>query len=830
MTGSNENSSPDDIPSEVTDSQNSRPRKKYVEATNADGSRTFLAKWSTTILCVTLFLAPLVVMGSIKSLRVSATDIRQWLPTDFEEAVTYDKFLNRFGIDEMVVLSWEDCKIGNPEVGQLRKAFEDATLPDPSGQDLPELNAFSKVMSGERMLYQLKDSGLSETVAKQRMKGLLVGPDLETTCIVAFPSKKLVDSRRLVIEKIYDVSKSELGLEANELKLGGPTADGAAIQVESQKSLKSFLWMSVALVFCLTWFRLRDLPLSFIVIFFASFCAAVSLAFLYWTGGKMNLTMVMLPTLTFILGVSGCIHMVNYYRKASTLGYGINSADQSIVDGGYPVALSSATTAIGLLSLATSQVIPIRLFGFYSALGIFTSISIMLLVLPATLYLMRGRISKRFSGEGSMSKRERNSGVSRSTSLLMHWVYRSHWLVVIPCLLGVTLLATGVFQLGASVKLQNRFSERAKIISDYKWLETKLGSLVPMEVVLEFDEDNKFSNWQRMQVVKSVEQAIKQTTAISATLSVASFEPRMPRGSNFRDKLKRKTKLDVWNKNYQSFEDAKLVKTIGDKAYWRISLRVAALNDIDYGDFLETVSKNVNYQMEHLKLNGVSAQLTGGVPLVYKAQHQILQDLMYSFLTAFLIISVIMMVVLKSFWAGLVAMIPNVFPPLVVFGAMGWLGISIEIGSVMTASVALGIAVDDTLHFLTWYRRGTQNGLSRYSSIRFAFDHCAKAMIDTSLICGLGVMPFVFGIFMPTAKFAALLMIMLLTALLGDLLLLPAILAGPAGRLFRLKSVKKRGEISSDPPLSFGNQRRDSAQESSASNLHTDTLNAVRRN
>jgi len=147
----------------------------------------------------------------------------------------------------------------------------------------------------------------------------------------------------------------------------------------------------------------------------------------------------------------------------------------------------------------------------------------------------------------------------------------------------------------------------------------------------------------------------------------------------------------------------------------------------------------------------------------------------------------------------------------------------------MTASVALGIAVDDTLHFLTWYRRGTQNGLSRYSSIRFAFDHCAKAMIDTSLICGLGVMPFVFGIFMPTAKFAALLMIMLLTALLGDLLLLPAILAGPAGRLFRLKSVKKRGEISADPPLSFGNQRRDAAQSSTTTNLHTEPLNTVRR-
>ena len=129
MTGSNENSSPDEIPSKANDTRNSGPRKKYVEATNPDGSRTFLAKWSTTILCVTLFIAPLVVMGSIKSLRVSATDIRQWLPTDFEEAVTYDKFLDRFGIDEMVVLSWEDCKIGNPEVAQLRRAFQAATLP-----------------------------------------------------------------------------------------------------------------------------------------------------------------------------------------------------------------------------------------------------------------------------------------------------------------------------------------------------------------------------------------------------------------------------------------------------------------------------------------------------------------------------------------------------------------------------------------------------------------------------------------------------------------------------------------------------------------------------
>ena len=330
-------------------------------------------------------------------------------------------------------------------------------------------------------------------------------------------------------------------------------------------------------------------------------------------------------------------------------------------------------------------------------------------------------------------------------------------------------------------------------------------------------------------MVKSVERAVKQTTAVNATLSVATFEPYMPSGSNFRSKFERKARLNKWTDEFDKFIDANLVSMAGDESYWRISLRVAALNDIDYGDFLETVSNNVKNQIEHLDQHGVDAYLTGGIPLVYKAQHQILRDLMLSFLTAFLIITVIMIIVLKSFWAGLVAMIPNVFPPLVVFGAMGWLGFSIEIGSVMTASVALGIAVDDTLHFLTWYRRGTKNGLSRFSSIRFAFDHCAKAMIDTSLICGLGVLPFVFSVFMPTAKFALLLLIMLFTALLGDLILLPAILSGPAGRLFRLKSNRTRGSSVNMSSIGQAHERLDQPESRPVADPNREPLKAVRR-
>ena len=772
-----------------------------LEAQYPDGRKSFLAKWSTTILCLSLFFVPLIVMGSLRSLKVQANDFRQWLPSGFEEAQIFDDFVSRFGVDEMVVLSWEGCKIDNPEVQEFRAELESLQA---NGQNL-----FSRVICGPDVLDEIMAIGVRESEAMQRIEGLLLGPDKETTCLVAYPLPKLeqeiatIENRREIIASIYELAE-EFEIAPEDLHLGGPTVDGATIETESKKSLGIFLWLSVFLVFLLTWFRMRDLPLSLLVIFFAGLCASVSLTILFWTGGKMNLTMVMLPTLTFILGVSGCVHVVNYYRKASTVGRELLSADQALRDGAQPIALSATTTAIGLMSLACSSVIPIKLFGIYSGLGVLASIAVLLLVLPAALYLLRGRISKRFADENNLAKRERHTGVSRNTSKLLMLVCRNHWLVVIPCLLAVTILAMGVFRLKASVKIQNRFASQTKIISDYQWLEKNLGPLVPMEVVLRFNPENELTSWEQMQLVKSVEQAIKQTTAVNATLSAATFEPILPQGNRFTDKFKRQTMMRKWMALFNgtaeqpsSFEESKLVKLSGDETFWRISLRVAALNEIDYGGFLDTVRNNVTNQLNHHDKHGVSAELTGGIPMVYIAQHQILNDLMWSFGTAFIIISFIFMFVLKSIPAGLIAMIPNVFPPLVVFGAMGWLGFSIEIGSVMTASVALGIAVDDTLHFLTWYRRGTLEGMSRYAAIRCAFGHCAKAMIDTSLICGLGVIPLLFGVFMPTVKFSLLLMVMLLTALLGDLILLPAILAGPAGILFRMG---KRVPSPEDPP------------------------------
>lgn len=796
---------------------------------------SFLSTWSIAIICLAAIVLSPTLIGAARSLKVHANNVKQWLPKNFEASEDYDWFIERFGVDEMVAISWPGCTLDNPDVLDFCNTLRDHEF---GGE-----RVFERTITAKTMLDKIMATGVSEKVAKQRVRGLFIGPDDNTTVILAFPSSatnnqgKLNNQRREIIEQIYAVAEESFGISPDDLKLGGPTVDGAAIDLESRKALEKFMWVTVVIVFFMSWIRLKDLLLSLNVMVFSVGCAFLSLAILYWTGGKMNLTMIMLPTLTFILGVSACIHMANYYRKAVADGYGWLSADEALKVATGPVAMSSLTTAIGLASLGMSQVMPIRMFGIYSAIGIMCSLPIILLLMPSILFWFRGRVSRR-SAMDSKPRRQQASGVSRPTSLLVHYVCRWHWWITVPALIALVGLSLGTTRLEGSVDLQNRFSSRTKIIQDYNWLEKNLGGLVPMEVVVRFGPENDLSAWNQMLLVEQIENNLKTDPLVTASLSAKTFKPLLIKGKSLRSKMQRRLTIQKWQREVPTLADAQLVRVEGDSekrkpdklapatgaddppadsskepskdsleeelasgtphaTLWRISLRVNALEKIDYGHFLDSIQGIVNKQLAGMNEKDVTARFTGAIPLFYHAQHQILTDLMVSFATAFIFISIVLMIVLRSILAGLVAMIPNVFPPLVVFGAMGWLGVPIEIGSVMTASVALGIAVDDTIHFLTWYRRGVSKGRSRLAAIRFAFEHCAKPMIDTTLICGFGVAAFMLSDFMPTVRFSRLLFILLMAALVGDLILLPSILAGPAGRLFRRS--RKPKSISSDP-------------------------------
>jgi uncharacterized protein len=224
---------------------------------------------------------------------------------------------------------------------------------------------------------------------------------------------------------------------------------------------------------------------------------------------------------------------------------------------------------------------------------------------------------------------------------------------------------------------------------------------------------------------------------------------------------------------------------------------------------------------------------TGVIPVVYKAQRTLLTSLVESIASAFVLITVVMMALLNpgrfpwSWWtfgnlrdgfvAGIVSMIPNVFPILMVFGALGHLHMMfpshflIDIGTMMTASIAMGIAVDDTIHFLSWFRLNLNAGMSRVDAVIETYRRVGPAMTQTTIVGGLGLFVFALSTFTPTQRFGTLMLVLLAAALFGDLVLLPALLAGPLGRFFRpregsLDNVDPHGDLSSRKAVGTSNE------------------------
>ncbi len=817
-------------------------------------------KIHVTAISVALLIAlPWLCWGAVQALKSNNNDPRQWLPRGFDEADKYGWFQEHFGRDEITVVSWPGCTLDDDRVDKLAAALTEDNGP----------GWFARAVTGPQLVRKLVDGaiGISRSTAIQRLQGTLIGRDAQTTCVVLIISEKGAEDRVAAVEHVIATAEQHCGLSPDELRLGGPTVDAATIDTESERLLLEFAGLSAVIAFLIMWQRLRQLRLALIVLTGAIYATGLSLAILYYTGGSMNLVMTMLPPLVYVLSVSAAVHVVNYYRDAID-ETGLDTAPAKCLHYGWrPCALAAATTAVGLLSLATSTIQPVKMFGIYSAAAMVASLAVTLLFLPVAFSLWPARprdprtdrapwwrriwgsrsAAAAGLGDGSPDsacpdtspKRKRETehespslalrasaehGVTESpgpcaigasdggtgartqptiprtmwTDRMAAFICRWHAPLTVLSFLMVLGMAAGLYFLRSTVRLQYRFGSQSRIIHDYRWLEENLGPLVPLEVVVHFDTDQGPDFLAKMQTISAIQNRLEEMEHVGATMSAADFAPPVPVDSSARGAGRRAVLRRQLLKNRDVFVNAHFLSDTspaadgGREELWRVSVRAPALSNVDYGRFTSDLKARVDPMLEDLP--GVRATYTGVIPLIYKAQRELLRDLAESFLWAFAVIAVVMMVALRSIRAGLLAMAPNIFPAVVIFGLMGWTNVWVEIGSVMTASAALGIAVDDTFHFLTWFRRGTRQGMSRHEALRFAYGRCAGAMLLTTLICSAGLIVFTLSSFMPIVRFALMMASLLMAAIVGDLVFLPAILAGPLGRLFeaRKKSVVEK--------------------------------------
>lgn len=750
---------------------------------------SFYGRFGVLICLLALVSFPVLMYGAARALQSNSNNVMDWLPKSFDEYQDLVWFGERFGSDEVLIVSWPGCTLDDERLDDLAARLQQPAPTKNGGEPTPH---FRHVFTGRQLLKELTSpkNKFRRSEARERMQGWLLGPDEKTTCAVALISDASLEDRDGAVQWVYD-SAEAAGVPREKLRLGGPTVDSVAINEASQTYLIEMGSISALLGAAVSWWCLRRFRLIAAVFITAVFAWAMSLSFVALFT-SMDAVLLMMPGLIYVLAVSGAIHMTGYYSEALREGTVEDAPGNAVRIGWLPCALASSTTAIGLGSLAVSQIVPIVKFAVFSAAGVLFSLAALFVLWPSILRVWPAR---------GVAQRELQQTSGPAWWEPFYRVAVSHWaLVLLAALPLFPLLGYGVSKVSTTVTLTDMFKEDSKVFRDYAWLEQEIAPLVPVEVLLRFDppdHSNSQEMFSRAVLVERLRQQIDAMEDVGGTLAIPTFISELPQGKTARQVARRGVAVRRLEEARDDF--VKMRYLYGDEhdELWRISARVSAMSGLDYPAFLNQLKAEVNKFLaedsEAIELQATS-RIAGGVPLVCAAQQQLLNDLGISFLTAFLLIAVAMAFLIRSPTAGLISMLPNIFPALILFGVMGWLNVAIDIGTMMTASVAMGIAVDDTSHFLTSYRRGLLRGESRLEAIHTAFRYCATAMLRTSLICSLGLLVFAISPFVPISRFAWLMCGLLFAALIGDLLLLPALLASPFGKWF----VPKNTDAGSD--------------------------------
>lgn len=714
-----------------------------------------------------------------------------------------------------------------------------ADIGDSAPSDLPE-SADSPAPPGGGL-----PSGLSIAEAVKRLRGTLIGSDGRTTCVVLMFSRKALKRRADLVRLVRRSISISFNIEDSEIRMAGPVVDGLTVDEASQRSLAMFAAPSALVIFAICWWSLRSLRAAVLVFLNAAFCQASVLAIIDYSGESLSALLIILPPLIQVLAVAGGIHLTNYYFDAPESFSSGQAAVHAFQQGWQPCTLSAATTVMGTASLMLSQLTPIRLFGAYATVGVILTAAAVLTLIPAGLLLVpisrnrKGFFDKQPSptnedpsfrngfhaeqtpgdepvagewafGTGDESEPGSESGsepVSAAGSApgsddesgfggwwnVHHFLEQFHPLVLLGGVTAMLFGAVGLPDVRTSVRIETLFAKNSRIIQDYQWLEQNVGLLVPIEVLIRFESFSEQSAAERLRLLALVEQRVSKLPSIQATTSVLTFLPSIPGLKQATGEKRDLLLSQVIGQGRASFEKLGVLASTRKYDVWRLTAHCSAIAPLDYGELLREIDSIAAAALRSEAVRSGDAErfraecsvlTTGIMPLVHEIQRQLLDDLFASLLSALLVISITMTLLEGGVLSGLLAMISNVFPIVVLFGAMGWLRISMDIGSVMTASVALGIAVDDTLHFLIFFRRAMDDGKNRSAAVLHACQHCGAAMIQTSISCGLGLLVFAFSDFVPTARFAVMMTILLLLALAGDLLVLPALLLSPFGRVF----------------------------------------------
>lgn len=500
----------------------------------------------------------------------------------------------------------------------------------------------------------------------------------------------------------------------DEFHLGGPMVLNRALDELSQSESGRLIPLAVVVAGAILLGLYRGVWKPAIAGAAAIMAVVWAVGLMAWAGKSLNMVALILPILLGVLAIAGAIHVMEYLGRIRIRS--LHHPD-CLTDlwrrVGLPLGVANLTTAAGFLSLTTSHLQPVGDFGLFAAVGILVSLVLNLTFVPAASFL--------FPQAGSGGQGKASFGVFGS--LLAGAAVRHRSVLLTLAVLMMAGSGFLVFHLQVSSNVLHFFRPESRIVRDYRWIESRFAGLSTLQVVAAVPPG------ERDRFIQQLRMALGELPATPLLVDADS------RGVH-------------------------------------LTLFVRVMESLAFNRMVSGVRSAVDDVLP----DGAAATVTGSVALLNSMQEELIRTQVVSFSAALGMVSLILALVLREWKATLGGILVNLFPLLVVFGAMAALHIPLNSATIIVASVAIGIVVDDTVFALVRLKAVARTGLDLETAIRKAFGEVATPVWRTTAITTAGFLVLTVSKFKPIALFGGLGAAAMLAALMGDLVFLPAYL------------------------------------------------------
>lgn len=700
----------------------------------------------------------------IKSNSHLETNLSKYLPQDHPAFVFSDEAEDRFHIRDGVLMAIEtENGIYNTATLQKIKDISNRLSQmkeiDPNGIN-SLANADNIVGSDgsldvkpffKRVPESAEDlEALRETVRKNDMMGgRLVSAD-ETTALVVAEINSDQFSQEFY-QRLLALAAEFSGPEKIHVA-GRPIVEGSMAHL-APKDMKRMVPIVILVIILVLWFFMRSFRATV-----ATMLVVVVSAF--WTFGLMATIGVptyaismMIPVMLIATGVADGIHLFHYFKKIQLEepSEKIVAVKRMVVDMWRPVVVTSVTTAIGFVSLVTSQVYPIKYFGLFTAFGVLVSMTLSLVLIPAFFMV--------FGIRSSHKKTEKKS--------TMPWLVKfGEGAVKRPVLsLAVTVAVIafsimGVGKVWINSSFLDNFEKTSDITKTDAFVNSKFGGTSTINVILDSKNENAFKRPAVLTLVAQMQRdVVANSPWVGNSFSLADYIRRMNQvmhadSSEYNAIPNNQDLIAQYLLLYEiSGDPENLWKVVdGNFSTANVTLQLKSDNSKASNEALALIEK----YRSRFEGEGITLAYAGSGYKALVFSKLILEGQIKSLFLSFLIVAGLLAAMFKSIKAGLIGVVPIGLTALVSFGLMGWFDIALSTTTALISSIAMGIGVDYAVHFLERYRIELRKGFGAEEAGAQTINNSGKAIFGNALVVILGFLVLLFSVFPPNRTLGAL--------------------------------------------------------------------------